>query len=549
MAGIVIGCVVLALLIGTGIFAAVINGLDTIYPGVTVNGQDVSGLTAAQAEEKLGDYGKNGVGAAIMLPSEEIIEISAKDVGIPGSAGELAKAAMESGRSGGFVGNVLAYIKGMSGKTELIDELCNKIDENAVKAAVSKAVSEYNDIAGKEACEITEDKITIIKGAGQGLADENDVETLAMEKLRAAIKSGAIEKAEYTYEMGKAPDLDAIYNEIYVEPVSAAYDKDTGGVTPSVTGVSFDLEAAKKAYAQAKIGDTVSIDIIKTEPALTAENAEDLLFRDLLHNCVTTLEGSSSNRVTNIRLAAEAINGTVLNPGDEFSFNRVVGERTAARGFKTGTSYIGGKAVPDIGGGICQVSSSLYCCAIHNDLEIISRANHMFVVTYLPLGIDATVSWGTCDFVFKNTMDYPIKIEAYTNGSSSLTVNFYGTKTDDTYIKITSEVVGVRNYDTIEKTDSSLPAGTTKVETGGRTGYVVDLYRSFYTGDGELIRTEYLDRSDYSKQDRVVLVGPEPAKPAEPEQPSTPTEPASPEEPASSDDGSAAGEAGDTPAE
>ena len=527
----------LVLLIGAGVFAAVINRLDTVYPGVTINGQDVSGLTLEQVEENLGDYGKDGIGAQISLPDGTVISVSAKDMNLPENAEEVAQTAMSYGRNGGFINNVLEYIESKSGNREVIDELCDKIDGDIIKSAVSKAVTEYNDIAGQEAYTITDDLITIIKGAGQGLADEDDVEALVTEKFMESVRSGKTEKADYTYEMGDAVDLDAIYNEIYVEPVSAMYDKETGGVTASVTGISFDLEAAKAAYDEATFGETVSIEIIKTEPALTTENADELLFRDLLHNCVTTLSGSSSNRITNIRLAAEAINGTVLNPGDEFSFNNVVGERTSAKGYKTGTSYIGGKAVPDIGGGICQVSSSLYCCAIHNDLEIVSRANHMFVVSYLPLGIDATVSWGTCDFVFKNTMDYPIKIEAYTSGSSSLTVNFYGTKTDDITIEIDNKIVSVKNYDTIEKTDSSLPEGTSKVETSGRTGYVVDLYKSYYDGNGNLISTEYLARSDYSKQDRVILVGPEPAAQTPSEQSETDT----PEE--------SGGESSETPTE
>ena len=315
-----------------------------------------------------------------------------------------------------------------------------------------------------------------------------------------------------------------IYNGVFIAPANAAYDPATGGIFPSVTGVSFDIPSAKSVYEKAALGETVTIDLIFTEPEIVAQNADELLYRDVLHS-VSTYLTSFYNRTNNIRLAAAAINGYILEPGETFSFNDTVGQRTKAKGYLEATSYIGGKSVPDVGGGICQVSSSLYCCAVYTDLEIVDRSNHMFPVAYLPLGIDATVNWGTCDFKFKNNTDFPIMIEAYIDEDAyDLVVTFHGTKLDNRYAKCTYQIVDVYNFKTIEKEDPKIPQGKTEVETEGVTGYLVYTYRSWYDGNDELIETEFLASSDYDKRDKVVLIPvplpePEPEPAPEPEQP------------------------------
>jgi hypothetical protein len=204
-------------------------------------------------------------------------------------------------------------------------------------------------------------------------------------------------------------------------------------------------------------------------------------------------------------LAAEAINGKILNPGEEFSYNGTVGERTTAKGYKEAGAYVGGKTVQEIGGGICQVSSTIYACALYADLEVTDRSNHMFTVSYLPLGIDATVNWGTVDFKFKNNFDYPVKIECYMDGGY-LQVKLHGTKLDENYIKVDYVVVSTKDFNTVQKEDPTIAPGTTKVDTSGHTGYVVDTYKYLYDKDGNLISKTYIDRSSYKAQDKVVLV-------------------------------------------
>ena len=160
-----------------------------------------------------------------------------------------------------------------------------------------------------------------------------------------------------------------------------------------------------------------------------------------------------------------------------------------------------------VGGGICQVSSSLYYCSVYANLEIVNRACHAFIVGYLPNGLDATVYYPTLDYQFRNNTDYPIKIVAGVSGNR-LTVSFYGTKTDDTYVQTQRYTLSTTPWQTVYEPDSSVPQGTTKVKTTPYTGYEVNVYRCVYDGQGNLISRTFENYSKYAKRDRVILFNP-----------------------------------------
>ena len=199
------------------------------------------------------------------------------------------------------------------------------------------------------------------------------------------------------------------------------------------------------------------------------------------------------------------MNGTILNPGDEFSYNGVVGERTEARGFKSAGAYSGGRVIDEVGGGVCQPSSTLYMAVLRADLQVTERSNHSFTVAYTPLGEDATVSWGGKDFRFVNNTDYPIKVVAERTGSK-MRVTLMGTKVDDKSVELKTEILSTKEWTTIEKTDNSLAPGTSKVDQTGTTGYNTITYK-YVTVNGETTKS-VANKSYYSKRDKVVLVGP-----------------------------------------
>jgi len=232
-------------------------------------------------------------------------------------------------------------------------------------------------------------------------------------------------------------------------------------------------------------------------------------FNDQLAKSTTVIEGTG-NRLTNVTVAAEKIHETILNPGDVFSFNDVVGERTLERGFLEAGSFAGGRIVDSVGGGICQVSSTLYHAVLLADLDVVYRKPHGFTVSYLPVGCDAVVSWGSLDFKFKNSTEYAIKIESTVN-DRNLTVKLTGTKTDDTYVEIETVSISTTPFQVIEREDDSIPYGSSLVHDPGMDGHVSETYKRVYSSNGELISRTLVSKDTYRTQDRVILVGRPPA--------------------------------------
>ena len=203
-------------------------------------------------------------------------------------------------------------------------------------------------------------------------------------------------------------------------------------------------------------------------------------FPDLLGTFSTNYV-NNANRTTNLQLASSKIDGTVIMPGDTFSFNSVVGPRTEAKGYKVAAVYSDGTVTEDVGGGICQIVTTLYNAAVSSDMTITARRNHTFVPSYAEPGMDATVVYGSQDFKFTNTRDYPVKIVSTVSGGVA-TVSIYGLKTDEEYdISIETEIIK-----TIAKKTSS-----------GYTGYVVDSYK-VYRQNGTIIKREKISRDTYS---------------------------------------------------
>lgn len=336
--------------------------------------------------------------------------------------------------------------------------------------------------------------------------------------------------ATYTCNLlsGEAIDLDAIYEETCIEPVDAAWDSETNQVVASVVGYRFDLDAAKEALAAAQPGDVLKFPYEVIQPEIDTDTITDGMFRDEL-GTYTAKSGSSYNRDTNLRLACEALDGTILYPGDVFSYNDALGERTPEKGYLPADSYMGSETIKSYGGGICQPSSSLYYCALLADLEIVERSNHGFVSSYMPYGMDATVDWAGPDFKFRNSTNYPIRIDAEAKGGT-VTVTLMGTDEKDYYVKMEYEILGTSSPRTIEE-EVSASSGYRdgQVKTTPYTGYTVQTYKLKYSKDtDELISREKEAYSEYSRRDKVVYKvvdeAPEETEPTT-EPTTTPTEP------------------------
>lgn len=298
-------------------------------------------------------------------------------------------------------------------------------------------------------------------------------------------------------------DITDAYRELACDPTEPYY---YGGVVyESVDGYTLDWEAAISQIMACTYGETISIPMTPIPPKHTAAEVEAVLFRDRLSS-YSTAHTAIANRTHNLSLACQAINGTVINAGETFSFNSVVGERTAGKGYRTATVYVGTESKEELGGGICQVASTMYDAALYAEMDITSRAAHTFFVTYVPGGLDATVYWGSLDFCFRNSTDYPIRINASVSGGY-VNISIDGTKTNDHVVKLSSTRLSTTPYSTVYKYDSSLPSGYRKETTYPYTGYTYEAYQYIYDGAGNLLETNYLGKSSYSKRDQVITIG------------------------------------------
>lgn len=507
---------VTALVLSLGFF---VRNLDTVYPNVWADGIKLSGLTLEEARLELigSGYESNAsnVSATINFPDHSSFTITGDEVGFTLNAFDAAQAAYDFGRDGGNFQRSITYIKALLSRTDLSDLSAGNFDANYVRGVASEYTKRFNDALVEDFFDIDASYITVVKGTGVKPANEQSVFDLVVDTLMKAMEQQAHLTVEYIPEALEAidVDLDLIYRTIYVAPVDSTYDPETFGATMSSNGVGFDIAAAQAKLDNAAVGERVSIELIAIEPEVNQEMVESMLFRDILSERTTNVAGTS-NRRHNVQLAASFINGLLMNPGDVFSFNGIVGRRTEERGFKEANAYASGGIVQEIGGGICQVSSTTYEAVLYADLAVVERREHGMTVSYIQLGNDATVDWSSIDFKFRNSTDYPIRIEAGVEGRE-LTVRLIGTKLDSNYIKIEYEEISRTPYEEITREDPSVRQGQTVVDNPGYVGHVVDTYKLIYDSEDNLLSRSLVVRSRYRMVNRVILV-PVPVEETEP---------------------------------
>lgn len=380
--------------------------------------------------------------------------------------------------------------------------------------------------------EMGEESVTVIPGSDGRMVDAEALLTAAEE----ALSQGAMELTVEPEVIPSAELSGEVLNKlVYVEPKPAGVDE-KGKLSPAVIGLSVNAEEAQSLLEGAVPGEPVTIPLEYTPPGTSADEA--LFYKDLLATVTTTVSGTA-DRFHNVALAASFCDGKVLQPGEVFSYLGAVSPISVAHGFHVGTGYQGGQTVDMVGGGVCQMSSSLYYCAVYANLEIVKRACHAFATGYIANGLDATVYAPSLDFKFRNNTGFPIKIMASMSGKK-LTVQFYGSNPDEIKVETERYTRSTTPWTTVYKPDETIPRGTTKVDVTPYTGYEVDVYRCVYDASGKRISRTFENHSRYAKRDKVILYNPADEGPwgpavTEPLPPATqepvPTEPLPTQEP------------------
>ena len=564
MIGIIFGILVIlagAAYVGVCAYA---KSLDTFYPSCAINGVDVAGLTVQEAQEKLEAetpkreipiYDSNSRTEA--EPLTPIATVTLAELGFSPEAvdascatpfAQWAADCMEEQQSRGFFESGAEYLRSLAAdEGERGFWLGYLLSGEPLEQTLDRLEEQLNWEVVDSAYEVEENAISMTKAKDGRTLDRSALrQALASAGSSPAdVKASTGPTAEFTVVPAKTLTAQEIYDDCSGVVKNASYDKETGAIVPEEAGADFDVDEAQRLLDAAEPGETVTVPAQVELPAVTAEELEQVLFRDVLGEARTHVGGTSARR-SNVKLSAASINEYVMNSGDVFSYNDVVGQRTAARGYQAAPAYVQGETVDEIGGGICQTSSTLYLACLRSNLEITERYAHRYVPAYITAGMDATVSWGGPDYKFTNNSLYPIKIVTiYEN--NYLTVRILGTNVDGTSVKMTNEHLSTTPYETVYEDDPTLAPGTEQVKTTPYTGYKYRTYRNVYDADGKLISSTYEATSDYKSRNKVILRGPavepaggdaqipadttdptNPAEPTEPQDPSVPTEPAEP---------------------
>jgi len=518
------GGIAAALLAGYIGLSAWVGMSDQVMPNVTVGGMDVSGMTQAQVQQMVETSMEQHSGNA-----QVSITRNGWSGTLDGSALELngenvGQQAYQVGRSNFFVQGFQYVRHLLGGETEV--GIPVSINEERFLALQDETEKAVGGSVTRAVYQVAGDKLEITKGKTGVAIDweliREDMAAAFREEALPAAFAGGQGTAELEIPVAETPpetpDFNAIHSEVYTEVKDAAMDPETRQVMDHVVGIDFDVNELKRAYEGAAEGETVSVPLTVTQPKDTRASFEAKLFRDLLGKGTSTVSGTS-NRKTNVKLSAAACNGVILLPGEEFSYNNTTGSRSADKGYLPAGVYVGGVSMDEVGGGICQTSSTIYYAVLHTTLEITERHDHKFAVGYVPDGMDATVYYGSLDFRFKNSTNYPIKVvtESYDSGGvRKLTVKIYGTNEDGRY-----GVPERTQFEWVEPTksylaDETVPQGTLVLDTkqNAYTGRKAQTFRYIYEQNGTLVEKQDLGVSKYDMRPHLYHYNPLDGDPA-----------------------------------
>lgn len=562
---IVIGIVALSVLgVGIWLLTKGTSAPELIPEKVSICGVDLSGMTQKEAVEAL----------SAALPAEftqdmtvnmgeetEPVVLRAADIKAhidPEKAAEAARKATfdEQGNcildAASFVVTDEAYLKDTA--KQAVTDYSRELQQPKVEEVKEEREVEVEQEDGTTKTEKKECKdLVITTGIDQHSFTEKEFCDCVRNGYVAMNFFPAISYTEE--EKADGIDVDALAEKYCVEPVDAVFDPKTFDITPDVPGYGFDPEELKAQLLDAEQGEELVVPLVEIEAEATAEKLKASLFADVLGECDTP-HTWINDRTHNLELACAAINGKVLMPGEIFSFNETVGQRTKEKGYREAIAYVSGKSVPEVGGGVCQVASTIYSACLYADLEIIAAECHTFFVTYVNPGMDAAIYWPNLDYKFRNNTAYPMRIDASVH-DGRVWIYLMGTNTKDYTVKMSWEMISKTDWETVQQEiKPGDPYKPGEEITSPYTGYKYVTYMSKYDLQGNLISTEKVRTSNYSKRDKVIAVSaaPEPTEPTTPPatqptepptQPTTPptepttppTEPTTPPEPTDPPDG------------
>jgi vancomycin resistance protein YoaR len=549
---------------GVALLARAYTLRDSVLPGVTVAGVDVGGLAPADARARIDAE----VGARLDEPVEIVVggkslRVTPSNIfQVDGAASE--RAAYDSARESlsarlGALAVPFAVHRDVqpvlrvheSGRAALADELA-ALTRRAVSARVSMEGKEAVVVPGREGTAIDGEAVlaslreTALAGLPSFEVQLQSVEppisteaadraattarTIAAAPVRLKLKGegdigrlGRVQLASLVRFEPKAGAVNVVLDPAGIErklhplvkpftrkPEDATFrvSGDRAYVVKAKNGTTLDVKGAQEAIYEAGNGPGRRLAVLgltPLAPTLTTKDAKALGISERVSTFTTDMGVSSPNRIWNVHLLGNYLEGTIVKAGGTFSYNEVVGPRTIERGFREGQMIFGGVLIPSIGGGVCQTATTIFNAAFEAGLPVSERHNHSWYISHYPMGRDATVSWGGPDLVFKNDLKHAILIDvSYTD--TTFTISFYGTKQGR---KVTSTTADPTNYTQPKMQyaiDPTAAPGSKTVVAGGGPGFDTNVHRKVYE-HGKLIREDdFFTR--YTPENPTTVYGP-----------------------------------------
>ena len=550
--------IIITLIVST-VFAISASTSNKIIDGISIGNIDVSGLDKDAACKLLTQKLQERQNLKVKLKYQDYEkDLSIEQLDLQLDVEKVVDDALSKGRNGNIFANNYTIIKNKFNKQNIpldikynkeelertiidtglelpgvVKEYTYSIEDNELiitsgtdgividnEQMVNGLIDEITDFSKeiKDAKEVeTEEKI-LDENAGKETTEQAEAsEKTITKKVKQIEREIKVKK-----QKAQPINIEQIYSEIYSKPEDAYIVDNPFQVVIDKNGIDLGItiDEAKQMLQEPKEEYTIPLKITKAN--ITVADLGPRAFPNLLSTYTTRYDAGNVSRSTNLAVACKKINGYVVAPGEVFSYNKVLGKRTSENGYKEAAVYVAGGVENGLGGGICQISTTLYNSVVLANLGIEERHNHSYTTTYSEPGRDATVAYGSLDFKFKNTRKYPIKIEAYIK-SGVATVSIYGIKEDPDYnIKIVATTTATIPAPEEKIEDPNLPEGTEQVVTKGTSGARSVTYKYTYSQAGELISKTQLSADNYGTIKRVIKVGTKKVETPTPTQTPTP---------------------------
>lgn len=510
--------IVIIILLSFSIYVCINKLNNNVYNNVYILGNNIGGYSSEEVKNFLNDKNNIQIDGKIGVyqDTECIYTVLENDINLKIDVSSTLNNIMAFGRSGNiFKDNFKIFIASFKKvyiePTYLYEEeKLNDILKNVDLSIVDRLVE------SKYSIDEENKKLVISIGkSGNGIDFDNEKEKI-LNEVKKNYDSNDIENDKKIYlDVSTKSNLELnaeeIYNKIKREPKDAYIDKTT---TPAksvseIVGLDINFNLLKETLEEynKEEGKIIEIPLEIIEPNVKLEDLDKELYKDKIAGYTTYFDASQYARSNNLRIALEYLNGKVVMPGEVFSYNDAIGDTTSAKGYLPAATFKGGTTVNEMGGGICQTTSTLYNVVLMANLEIVERHPHGLPVGYVQPSRDATVYSPYLDFKFKNTRSNPIKIVTSYSSSGNLNISLYGIKEKEEYdVELISQYLGTIPYTTKYIYDSNMNEGDQVVISRGVNGYTSQCFIQKKL-NGVQVSYDLLSKDTYNPQQQIIKIG------------------------------------------